>query len=112
MVCVFSPYRHSLGFLNFRYFGLKFQKHAKDFGITSRLEYARRADALFGLPAVPARLVRPPAGPVEECKRKCDDCTLRYNNATREFGIRDRDNYLRNYYPIPDRQYFIDECKK
>lgn len=110
MVCWFRPYKATKGFLNYTYFSLKFEDHAEAFKIKSELDYARRADALFAADAVPLKKNRPPRGTVEYGFRAKDKAWLRYNNDTKEFGVLDQDNYLRNYYPATDRQYILDQC--
>lgn len=101
-----------MGFLNYRYFSLKFDKHAREFGITSELQYAKHADAFVGQNFTLFRLVQP-SSPLEWFRRKHDNMILKYDNPENILGFMDKDNYLRTYFrPLDGRQYVIREHEK
>ena len=112
MVCAFKPYKNTMGFLNYRYFSLKYQKHAGEFGIKSELAYAREADRFAGQTFVLFRK-NPPAGPLEWFRRKHDKSILKYDNPANILAVIDKDNYLRTYFCLIDkRAYVIHEYEK
>ena len=112
MVCIFRPYKNTMGFLNYRYFSLKFDKHAREFGIKSELKFARSADAFVGQTFTLFR-VASPSSSLEWFRRKHDKMILKYDNPQNVLGFVDKDNYLRTYFhPLDKRQYVIGEFNK
>jgi len=112
MICIFRPYKNTMGFLNYRYFSLKFDKHAHEFGITSELQYATRADTFTGQTFTLFKRALP-SSPLEWFRRKHDKSIIKYDNPQNILGIVDKDNYLRTYFrPIDQRQYVVREYDK
>lgn len=65
-----------------------FQSHGSDFAAVDDAAYLHMADTFLGVPKTMDML---------ECIRSNGD-RVRYNKVTFEFGVVDRDNFIRTYY--------------
>lgn len=69
-----------------------FNQHRSDFGATSEEEYEEMADKFVGGPR---------DMDTQECTNSKRD-VIRYNDCTREYGVKASDGFIRTYYkPVP-----------
>ena len=108
---VSSPYTRPLvmtrGFRKDEDRARHFYKRGVDFGCVTSEQYERMADEFLGGPLPPG---------AAECTRS-GGALVRYNEATREFGVLHADGFIATYLRLPGpvdycRRYFADNCKR
>lgn len=91
-----------IGFSDAAHLAEHFQKHGREFGGISQLEYLQRAQALRD---------RPAAGPVREAVRR-DGVVTRYDRSEGEFLAFDHDLTIRTYFRPNDGEAYFDRQLK
>jgi pyocin large subunit-like protein len=83
-----------------------FARHGAGVGAASAVEYEEKADSFLGGPLDAHSLVG----------QDTQGDMVRYNSATREFGVMSRDGVIRTYYRIPagkdGMKYYIERLKR
>lgn len=75
-----------------------FANHGARLGTADQQEYLARADAFLG---------GPKSKTAQECRRPWNNDLVRFDPATDEYGVMDKDGYIKTYYqPDPEEHGF------